>query len=70
MIAGNINCKDKDNLTTTVKNFSQDNKQRDAILKHKLITMSQYRATFLTFITIQSTTHRNPSMITILKVWN
>ncbi len=69
MIAGSINCKDKDNVTT-VKNFLQDNKQRDAILKHKLITMSQYRATFLTFITIQSTTHRNPSMITILKVWN
>lgn len=69
MIAGSINCKDKDNVTT-VKNFLQDDKQRDAILKHKLITMSQYRATFLTFITIQSTTHRNPSMITILKVWN
>ena len=69
MIAGNINCIETGNATI-VKNYLQGNKQRDAILRHKLIPMSQFRAIFLTFITRQSTMHRNLSMITILKVWN
>lgn len=69
MIAESISYKETDNVTT-VKNFFQDNKQRDAILRFKQTIMSQFQATFLTFITIQSITHQNPSMITILKVWN
>ena len=67
MTAESISYKETGNVTT-VKIFFQDNKQRDAILRHKQTIMSQFQATFLTFITIQSTTHQNPSMITILKV--
>lgn len=67
MIAESISYKETDNVTT-VNNFFQDNKQRDAILRHKQTIMSQSQAIFLTFITIQLTTHQNPSMITILKV--
>lgn len=69
MIAESISYKETGNVTT-VKIFFQDNKRRDVILRCKQTIMSQFKATFLTFITIQLTTHQNHSMITILKVYN
>lgn len=67
MIAESINYKGK-NRVITVKNFSQDHKIKDVILKTKLTIMNQFQVIFLTLITKQLIMPQNHLMITISKV--